>query len=329
MIISQTPFRISFFGGGTDFPEYYRDHGGAVIASAIDKYCYISIHRLGPFFKYRIKANYSRTEAVDSPEEIAHPLIRESLLMLDCKDSLEIGHISDLPGRTGIGSSSSFTVGLLHALHGMRGENATAEDLAREAIAIERERVKDTGGHQDQYAAAYGGFVRIDFNRDGRIVVQKLNVTAKRLNELQDRLMIFYTGVEQSAEQILSEQSKRTSINVASLKEMKAMADQAENILCGNQPMVGFGQLLHESWMKKKSLATGISNTLIDQAYDTARKAGAVGGKLLGAGGRGFLLVYAEPEQHPRIREALHGMAEVDFAFSPEGSRIIFNNQTK
>jgi len=327
MIISQTPFRISFFGGGTDFPEYYREHGGSVIASAIDKYCYISLHSLGPFFKYRIKASYSRTESVDRPEEIAHPLIRESLLLLNAHESLEIGHIADLPGRTGIGSSSSFTVGLLHALHSMRGEIVTAEDLAREAIVVERDRVKDTGGHQDQYAAAYGGFIRIDFGHDGIITVQKLNISGRRLKELQDRLMIFYTGVEQSAEKILAEQSQRTSHNITSLQEMKAMVDQAQTILSGEKSLADFGRLLHESWMKKKSLASGISNTLIDQAYETARSSGALGGKLLGAGGRGFLLVYAEPECHKRIRDSLSGMAEVDFSFSPEGSRIIFNNK--
>ena len=327
MIISQTPFRISFFGGGTDFPDYYREHGGAVIATSIDKYAYITIHSLGPFFKYCIKANYSRTEAVEKPEEIAHPLIRESLLMLNCRDSLEIGHVADLPGRTGIGSSSSFTVGLLHALHRMRGDEVTAEDLAREAITVERERVQDSGGHQDQYAAAYGGFIRIDFQRDGDIAVKPLAVVGHRLKELQGRLMIFYTGVESSAESILSEQKKRTSINVGALQEMRAMVDRAEDIVCGTDDLNAFGELLHESWLRKKGLASGISNSLIDDAYAAARQAGALGGKLLGAGGRGFLLVYAEPDRHAGLRDALRGLQEVAFAFSHEGSRIIFQNE--
>lgn len=327
MIISQTPFRISFFGGGTDFPEYYLNHGGSVLATAIDKYCYLSLHRLGPFFKYRIRANYSRTEAVNEPREFAHPLIRESLLLLGCDESLEISHIADLPGRTGIGSSSSFTVGLLHALHGMRGDTVDADTLAREAIDVERVRVKDTGGHQDQYAAAFGGFSRIDFNRDGRIVVKQLAIDAARLGALQERLMIFYTGVEQSAETILSEQSKRTQVNLGTLDKMKSLVDQAVSVLESRAALGAFGELLHDSWMHKKSLAGGISNNLIDDAYVAARSAGAVGGKLLGAGGRGFLLVYAEPDCHARIRNAMSGMAEVDFAFSPEGSRIIFNNK--
>lgn len=327
MIISQTPFRISFFGGGTDFPGYYREHGGSVIATSIDKYAYITIHSLGPFFKYCIKANYSRTEVVDKPEDIVHPLIRESLLMLDCRDSLEIGHVADLPGRTGIGSSSSFTVGLLHALHRMRGNDVTAEDLAREAIVVERERVKDAGGHQDQYAAAYGGFIRIDFQRDGDIAVKPLAVSGQRLKGLQQCLMIFYTGVESSAESILSEQNRRTTVNVDVLKEMQAMVDRAEDIVCGKDELDTFGHLLHESWMRKRSLATGISNLLIDDAYDAARRAGALGGKLLGAGGRGFLLVYAEPGRHADVREALRVLQEVAFAFSHEGSRIIFQNE--
>ncbi|HMP89626.1 MAG TPA: kinase [Kiritimatiellia bacterium] len=324
MIISQTPFRISFFGGGTDFPEYYREHGGAVIATSIDKYCYLSIHKLGPFFKYRIKANYSRTEAVTRAEEIAHPLIRETLLLLDCNDSLEIGHIADLPGRTGIGSSSSFTVGLLHALHCLRDETVTAGQLAQEAIIVERERVGDSGGHQDQYAAAFGGLNRFDFNANGISVTP---VPENRVAELQDRLMIFYTGTEQSAESILTEQSKRTGQNISALKEMKAMVNEAENILRGNRDMSEFGKLLHASWMRKKTLAGGISNSVIDTAYEAAQKAGAEGGKLLGAGGRGFLLLDAEPDRHGSIREALNGLAEVDFAFSREGSKIIFHNK--
>jgi len=324
MIISQTPFRISFFGGGTDFPDYYLRHGGAVILTTIDKYCYISIHGLGPFFKYRIKANYSRTEAVDHARDIQHPLIRESLMMLDCTKSLEIGHIADLPGRTGIGSSSSFTVGLLNALHHLHGDPVSPEDLAREAITVERERVKDTGGHQDQYAAAYGGFIRIDFRTDGRITVRQLPLPAHRLTELQDRLMIFYTGVEQSAETILTEQKSKIGQNITQLQEMYAMVDQAENILSGDGPLSAFGDLLHQSWMRKKSLASGISNSTIDDAYAKAREAGARGGKLLGAGGRGFLLVYAEPECHAGIREKLGGLVEVDLKFSPEGSKIIF-----
>jgi D-glycero-alpha-D-manno-heptose-7-phosphate kinase len=326
MIISQTPFRISFFGGGTDFPGFYNEHGGAVLATAIDKYCYISIHKLGPFFKYKVKANYARTESVGDTGEIQHPLIRETLKHLDIKDSLEISHVADLPGRTGLGTSSSFTVGLLHALHRMKGDHVGAEDLAREAITIERERVGDAGGHQDQYAAAYGGFLRIDFAAGQRITVKPLPLTHHRRRELLERLMLFYTGVEQSAEQILSEQTQRIGKNKANLQDMLKMVDRAEQIVCGGN-LDAFGDLLHETWQLKRGLSNGISNTEIDRAYEAARKAGARGGKLLGAGGRGFLLLYAEPASHVGIRKALAELKEVDFKFSAQGSRVIFQTQ--
>lgn len=323
MIISQTPFRVSFFGGGTDFPEYYREHGGAVLATSIDHYCFLSLHRLGPFFKFRIKVSYSRTEAVNHPREIEHPLIRESLLHLNINEPLEIGHTADLPGRTGIGSSSSFTVGLLHALHALRGDAVTAEDLAGEAIEIERVRVGDSGGHQDQYAAAYGGFMRIDFTAGG-IAVRRLALPATRLAELDARLMMFYTGVEQSAEAIQAEQKKKIGHHLTALGEMRAMVDEAQALLEGSRDLAGFGDLLHQGWLRKRTLASGITNSTIDLAYDTARAAGARGGKLLGAGGRGFLLLYVEPERQAHVRAALGSLAEVDFRFGYEGSRIIF-----
>lgn len=322
MIISQTPFRVSFFGGGTDFPDYYREHGGAVLATSIDQYCFLSLHPLGPFFKYRIKTNYSRTETVDHARDIQHPLIRESLLMLGIDDRLEIGHIADLPGRTGIGSSSSFTVGLLHALHALRGETATAEQLARESIEVERARVGDSGGHQDQYAAAYGGFLRLDFSAQG-IGVRRLSLAPERLDELDDRLVMFYTGVEQSAETIQAEQNRRVSHNLTALAEIKAMVDEAQTLLESSRPLSGFGELLHQAWLRKRTLAHGITNSTIDQAYEAARAAGARGGKILGAGGRGFLLLYVDPEYKSAVRAALNPLAEVKFHLRSEGSRII------
>lgn len=324
MIISRTPFRISFFGGGTDFPEFYEQHGGAVLLTTINKSCYLSIHKLSPFFKYRYRASYSKTELVQHPSEFAHPLIRECLLYLQPAESLEISHVSDLPGRTGLGTSSSFTVGLLHALHAHEGQRVTAEDLAREAIHVERERVGDPGGHQDQYAAAYGGFLRIDFSAGRRVSVKRLALTAERLRALEQHLLLFYTGVEQSAENILSEQTRRVGQNVTALKEMLAMVNEAESILCSQGSLNALGQLLHESWKLKRSLASGISNTAVDEAYNAAREAGALGGKLLGAGGRGFLLLFAPPEKHGSITERLSALQRVAFAFSLEGSRIIF-----
>jgi D-glycero-alpha-D-manno-heptose-7-phosphate kinase len=325
MIISRTPFRISFFGGGTDFEEFYRNHGGAVLCTTINKYCYISLHNIGQFFDFKYRASYAKTESVLDPHDFQHPLIRECLLHLGMEQGVEISHVSDLPGRTGLGTSSSFTVGLLNALHALRGERATAEDLARDAIHVERERVGDTGGHQDQYAAAYGGFIRVDFHRTGTRVCH-ISLGADRIQQLESHLLVFCLGVEQSAEHILKEQNTRTAQNIHSLLEMKRMVDDAEQILISGTDLCAFGTLLHESWQRKKQLSQGISNTAIDTAYDTARKAGALGGKLLGAGGRGFLLVFAKPEDHEKVRTSMKVWQEIQFAFSQRGSSIIFQS---
>lgn len=327
MIIARAPFRISFFGGGTDFPEYFQEHGGATLATGIDKYCYVSVHRLGHFFKHRLRASYAQTELVQTPAEFKHPLIRECLLHLAVDEGLEITHVADLPGRTGLGSSSSFSVALLQALHTLRGEQADAYQLARESIHVERVRVADAGGHQDQYAAAFGGFHRFDFGPGERVNAVPLTLTSERRAALNAQLMMFYTGVESSAETILQEQKKRAAVNLPALDEMKAMVGAAESILTGSGDLAAFGSLLHESWMRKRSLSSGISNTLIDDAYAAARAGGATGGKLLGAGGRGFLLVFAEPSRHAAIRERLTALKEVPFRFSSEGSRVIFQSQ--
>jgi len=323
MIIARTPFRVSFFGGGTDFPEHYREHGGAVLLTAIDKFCYISIHHLAPFFAHRFRASYARTESVQSPSEFQHPLLRECLTMLDVKTGLEISHVADLPGRTGLGTSSSFTVGLLHALHVFRGDRVTARQLAEEAVTVERERVGDAGGHQDQYAAAFGGFARIDFSAGG-IEVTPVEIETPRLLDLEERLLMFYMGVEQSAESILRDQSSKVKRNTAALDEMRAMVDAGEEILRGRGDLDAFGDLLHLGWERKRGLAQGITNRDIDEAYETARRAGARGGKLLGAGGRGFLLLYAEPGRHRLVREKLSQLREVDFRLAAPGSEIIF-----
>lgn len=326
MIISRTPFRVSFFGGGTDFPAFYEKYGGITLSTTIRKYCYISIHTLSPFFKHRYRASYAKTESVLTPEEFQHPLVRECLLHFKPPTGLEISHVSDLPGRTGLGSSSAFTVGLMNALHGMCGQRVTAEDLAREAIYIERERVKDAGGHQDQYAAAYGGFIRINYAAGSRISVNRLSLPGERLKQLEDRVLMFFTGVESSAESVLQEQNKNTEKNEANLLRMRDMAIEAENILTSQSDINAFGALLHESWMLKRTLSSGISNTMIDELYDSARKAGAIGGKLLGAGGRGFLLVWVPPERHADVRAQLSSLQEIDFSCSFEGSRIIFQD---
>ncbi len=325
MIISQTPFRISFFGGGTDFPEFYNQHGGSVLATAINKHSYISVHRLVPIFKHRFRASYALTESVQNIEEFQHPLIRECMLFLKISEEMEISHTSDLPGRTGLGTSSSFTVGLLHALHKYRGDRVDAETLAREAIFIERERVGDTGGHQDQYAAAYGGLIRLDFSGNNVVTVRRIDIAPERLRAFNARLMLFYTGMEQSAENVLREQKRNTAQNIPHLQALKAMVDRAETILRGQTDLAEFGALLHQGWERKKMLSRGISNAGIDRAYTAAVAAGATGGKLLGAGGRGFLLLDVAPEKHRAMRAALPEYKQVDFALSATGSRILFD----
>ncbi len=326
MIIARTPFRISFFGGGTDFPEFYMKHGGATLSTTIDKYCYISLHYLSPFFKFKYRASYAKTESVYQASEFQHPLIRECLLFLPVEQGLEINHVSDLPGRTGLGTSSSFTVGLLNALHAIRKENASAGELALEAIEVERERVGDAGGHQDQYAAAYGGFLHVDY-RDSKTSASHVTASSRRLAELKRHLLLFYMGTERTSGAILTEQKKRTACNCAALKRMTAMVNEAEEILESSASLTSFGTLLDEAWHLKKSLASEISNESIDQAYVAARNAGALGGKLLGAGGCGFILLFVTPDKQQAVRNELKNFKEVIFNFSNEGSRIIFKDQ--
>lgn len=324
MIISRTPFRVSFFGGGTDFPEHYREHGGAVLVSAIDKYCYLTVHSLGPFFKHRLRVGYAQTETALHAAEIQHPLVRESLALLNLDAGMEINHVADLPGRTGLGSSSSFTVGLLHALHAFRGEAVSSETLAQEAIIVERERVGDVGGHQDQYAAAYGGFYRFDFSARG-VTAHPVAIEPRRKQALTNRLLLFFLGTESSAQEVLREQQHNVERNQPALRELQDQVDEAQRILTGAEDLDSFGRLLDAAWKRKKTLSSGITNPLIDSAYAAACQAGALGGKLLGAGGRGFLLLYANSDAHPKVRDALEGLTEIPFGFGNGGSRIIFH----
>lgn len=326
MIISRTPFRISLFGGGSDFPAHYRRHGGAVLSAGINQYAYLSVHRLAPFFPHRYRASYARTESVRSPAEFEHPLIRECLLQLAFDEPLEISHVADLPGRTGIASSSSFTVGLLHALHAFRGEQADPARLAREAIQVERERVGDAGGHQDQYAVAFGGFNRIDFSGDQQVAVHPLAIRTDRMRELEQRLLLVFTGIEMSAAAISRAQQAGVPDHADRLQAMAAMVDTAQAVLEGSGPLTPLGELLNETWNHKKQLASGISNPAIDDTYERARRAGALGGKVLGAGGRGFMLFYVEPEHRTAVLAALSECREAPFAFSPAGSEIIYSS---
>ncbi len=324
MIISQTPFRISFFGGGTDYPVWFREHGGAVLATTIDKYCYITCRHLPPFFKHRTRLVYSQVETVPSNEAIEHPAVRSVLRYLNITDGLEIHHDGDLPARTGLGSSSAFTVGFLHALYGLRGRMPTKMQLAREAIHIEQEVLKESVGSQDQIITAFGGFNRIEFPTDHRFQVSPVVVTDEQRARLQDHLMLCFTGFSRTASEVAGEQIRATPTKTHELHRMRQMVDEAIRILQGADDLEAFGRLLHEGWQVKRGLTTRISTPQIDALYDAARAAGALGGKLLGAGGGGFLLLFVRPEEQERVKEALRGVLHVPFRFETGGSRIIF-----
>jgi D-glycero-alpha-D-manno-heptose-7-phosphate kinase len=326
MIITQTPLRISFVGGGTDYPEHFRQHGGATVTTSIDKYVYIMITRLTEFFDHRIRVSYSKTELCRCVDEIQHPSVRECMRFLNVEGGIEIAVVSDLPARTGLGSSSCFTVGLLHALHAFKGEMVGREQLAAEAVHVERERIVERVGLQDQYACAHGGLTKLEF-RDGNVVtVTPIPISAQRRHALGERLLMFYTGQQRSAHDVLETQIARTSSGAITpqLLQLRALTDQAVRVLGGGGDLHPFGDLMHQSWILKRGFSDAISNPLVDQAYDGARRAGAVGGKLLGAGGGGFLLLYVEPPFQDAVRAALAPMREVIFKFETHGSQLIF-----
>jgi D-glycero-alpha-D-manno-heptose-7-phosphate kinase len=324
MIISRTPFRISFFGGGTDYPAWYREHGGAVVATTIDKYCYLTCRFLPPFFEHRIRVVYSRIENCHEVSEIQHPAVRETLRHLGLERGVEIHHDGDLPARSGMGSSSAFTVGLLHALHGLLGRMPSKQQLAREAIHVEQERLKENVGSQDQVSCAHGGLNRVDFWGERNFRTTPITIPWARLNELQDHLMLFFTGVSRNASEIAGEQISAVPGKVRELRVIQQMVDEAIDILKGPRSLLDFGKLLDEGWQLKRSLTDKISTPFIDQIYERARRGGAIGGKLIGAGGGGFLLLFARPEDQPRVRAALDGLLEVPFRFESVGANVIF-----
>ena len=325
MIISSTPFRISFLGGGSDFPEWYRENGGAVLAMAIDKYCYISVRYLPPFFDHKYRVAYSKVETVNDVSAIQHPVIRETLRDLGDDSGLEIHHDADLPARAGLGSSSAFAVGFLHAVLALRGRMASKEFLAREAIRIERELLNETVGCQDQITVSHGGFNHIRFDTSGAYNVSPVTVSAERLQELQDHLMLFFTGFRRSASDIERDKLNNYRQRTAELRTMQAMVDDALAILTnGRTSLMEFGALVHEGWKLKRSLSDRVATPDIDDIYQTARTAGAVGGKVLGAGGGGFMLFVVPPERQSAVRRSLARLPHIKFAVSPAGSRIIF-----
>jgi D-glycero-alpha-D-manno-heptose-7-phosphate kinase len=324
MIISRTPYRISFFGGGTDYPAWYLNHGGAVLATSIDKYCYLSCRYLPPFFEHKIRIVYSKIENCHGTDDIQHPAVREILRFLNFERGVEIHHDGDLPARSGIGSSSSFCVGLLHALYALSGRMPSKQQLAAESIHIEQERMHETVGSQDQMTAAYGGFNQILFQPNGEIAVRPVTVAPQRLRALNDHLLLLFTGIHRTSSDVAQSYMSRLDANKRHLRIMKDLVGEALNVLQGEQDLRAFGELLHESWLAKRSLSTEVSNSEIDDVYQTALASGAVGGKLLGAGGGGFLLLFASPDRHAALREKFEGMIDVPFRFEGAGSQIIF-----
>ncbi len=324
MIITRTPFRISFFGGGTDYPAWFQQHGGQVLSTTIDKYCYITCRHLPPFFDYKHRIVYSAIENVRHWDEIQHPAVRAVLGWSNCGKGLEIHHDGDLPARSGLGSSSSFTVGLLHALAALKGRYVSKKQLASNAIHIEQEVIGENVGSQDQIAAAYGGLNRIEFTRNGNFEVSPVIVRPQRLRELQSHLMLCFTGFSRIASEIAKSQIESIRQRDVELHRMAEMVEEAVRILHSRSSRIdAFGELLHEGWLHKKSLSDRVSTPEIDEIYQTALDAGATGGKILGAGGGGFLLLFVKPALQQRVREKLDHLVHVPFSFDDSGSRVV------
>ena len=327
MIISRTPFRISFFGGGTDYPAWYAKNGGAVLATTIDKYCYLTCRYLPPFFEHRIRLIYRKIETCQTIDEIEHPVVREALRHLEINRGIEIHHDGDLPARSGMGSSSSFTVGLLHALYALKGQMPSNRQLAMESIEIEQKRLQETVGSQDQVLAAYGGMNHIIFAQDGEISVRPLTLSAGRLTEFNDHLMLFYTGIMRTASDIAGSYVNNLDSREHQLHSFVDMVNEGVSILNSRRDIGAFGKLLHEAWQAKRKLSAVVSNNHVDEIYYQAMSAGATGGKLLGAGGGGFMLLFVAPSKQPMVREKLSKLIHVPFKFESLGSRIIFFDQ--
>lgn len=324
MIITSTPLRVSFFGGGTDYPVWYREHGGAVLATAIDKRCYITCRRLPPFFEYHSRISYSKVENVGTNDVIEHPSVRTCLQFLGITEGLEIHHVADLPARTGLGTSSAFTVGLLLGLYALNDRMRDKHALASDAIHVEQYLLREAVGSQDQVSAAYGGFNRIDFHKDGGIEVRRVLTAQSRLAELEQNLALYFTGFSRTASEVATEQLKLTPHKEKELRLMQALVDEAEAILSSpNRPLAEFGRLLDQSWQIKRTLTQKISNANIDEIYEAGLSAGALGGKLLGAGGGGFMLFFVPPERREALRLRLKNLLCVPFHFSDRGSHVV------
>ena len=324
MIISRTPFRISFFGGGTDYPKWYRKHGGSVLVTTIDKYCYITCRYLPPFFEHRIRIVYTKSENCQTIDEISHPAVREILRYLKMDRGVEIHHDADLPARSGMGSSSSFTVGLLQALYALKGYMPSKKQLASESIFIEQDILQETVGSQDQVSTAYGGFNQITFSSDGDFSVRPMVFPSQRIKDLNAHLMLFFTGIKRTASNVASSYVNTIDDRKEELHKINEFLDQGLSILNSNADIVEFGELLHESWKVKRSFSSMVSNSYVDNIYEEALRAGAVGGKIIGAGGGGFMLLFVPPSRQECVRSKLQKLIHVPFTFESSGSQIIF-----
>lgn len=324
MIITSTPLRISFFGGGTDYPVWFRENGGSVLSTTIDKSCFISCRWLPPFFEYHSRISYTKVENVNRNDEIQHPSVRACLQYLGINEGVEIHHIADLPARTGLGTSSAFTVGLLLGLYALKNQMRDKHALAGEAIHVEQELLKEAVGAQDQVSAAFGGFNRINFQTDGSIDVKRILTSKDRIAELEQNLALYFTGFSRIASEIAQEQLRMTPHKTQELFTMLQMVSEAEEIVLNpNRPIQEFGCLLNESWKLKRSLTQKISNANIDEIYEAGLSAGALGGKLLGAGGGGFMLFFVPPEKREALRQRLKKLLCVPFTFSTKGSNVV------
>lgn len=324
MIISRTPYRISFFGGGTDYPGWYLKHGGAVLATAIDKYCYITCRYLPPFFEHKSRFVYSKIESVSGFDEIQHPAIRETLRFLNIERGIEIHHDGDLPARSGMGSSSSFTVGLLNALYALKGIMPSKHQLLTESLHIEQNMIKETVGSQDQTLAAYGGFNHVNFMQNGDVSVRPVIMNADAMHHFNDHLMLFYTGIKRTAADVADSYVPNIEDKKRQLRIMKDLVEEALSVLGKGGDFIEFGSLLHEAWQAKRSLSARVSNTQVDEMYQAALSAGALGGKITGAGGGGFMLLFVPPERQKKVREALKTQIHVPFRIDNTGSQIIY-----
>lgn len=327
MIITKTPFRMSFFGGGTDFCDFYEKYGGSVISTTFDKYCYVNVRHLPHFFEYTSEFSYSVIERISDINDIKHPMIREAMKMLDMHQ-IRLSYEADLPARSGLGTSSSFAVGMINAFNALKGKYKSKKEIADAAIYLERVLCSESGGIQDQIAAAFGGFNRINFNEEG-YSVNPIIISPQRKSELNQNLMLFFTGFSRFSSDI--QEKTRLVLNERNeeLTEILKLVDEAEHILVSKSPLHEFGRLLDYTWKLKRGLSSHISTESIDELYNLAVKAGAIGGKLLGAGGGGFLLFYVEPEKQENVKRVLEKLLYIPFSFETSGSQVIYYSPEK